>query len=132
METLLQLPERMRKWQRAFAQTGGLHAAAIFDMKGKLLVLREDVGRHNAVDKVLGFGFLENQLPFDSHILLVSGRASFEILQKSLAAQIPIICAVSAPSSLAVEFARASNQTLVGFLRDGGMNVYSSPDRIAG
>lgn len=120
----------MRKSQRTFTQTGGLHAAAIFDAKGKLLVLREDVGRHNAVDKVLGHGFLEKKFPFNSHILLVSGRASFEILQKSLAARIPIVCAVSAPSSLAVEFARASNQTLVGFLRDGGMNIYAGAKRI--
>ena len=129
-KTLLQLPARMRKAQPTFDQTGGLHAAAIFDAKGKLLVLREDVGRHNAVDKVLGHGFLENQLPLDSHILLVSGRASFEILQKSLAARLPVICAVSAPSSLAVEFARASNQTLVGFLRDSGMNVYTGKSRV--
>ena len=128
--TLLQLPARMREAQPAFAQTGGLHAAAIFDARGKLIVLREDVGRHNAVDKVLGHGFLENKLPFDSHILLVSGRASFEILQKSLAGRLPVICAVSAPSSLAVEFARASNQTLVGFLRDGGLNVYAGETRV--
>jgi FdhD protein len=129
--TLLQLPARMQQAQPAFAQTGGLHAAAIFDAKGKLIVLREDVGRHNAVDKVFGHGFLENKLPFDSHILLVSGRASFEILQKSLAGRLPVICAVSAPSSLAVEFARASNQTLVGFLRDGGLNVYAGETRVA-
>jgi FdhD protein len=129
---LLQLPARMRKAQKTFSQTGGLHAAAIFDAKGKMLVLCEDVGRHNAVDKVLGHAFLENQLPLESHILLVSGRASFEILQKSLAARIPVICAVSAPSSLAVEFARESGQTLVGFLRGEGMNIYSWPDRIAG
>jgi len=129
--TLLEWPARMRKAQAAFAQTGGLHAAAIFDARGKLLLLREDVGRHNAVDKVLGHGFLENLLPFDAHILLVSGRASFEILQKSLAGRIPVVCAVSAPSSLAVEFARASHQTLVGFLREGGMNVYSHPERVA-
>jgi len=127
---LSQLPARMRRAQRTFAQTGGLHAAAIFDAKGRLIVLREDVGRHNAVDKVIGHGFLENQLPFDAHILLVSGRASFEIIQKALAARIPIVCAISAPSSLAVQFAQESNQTLVGFLRDGAMNVYSVPARI--
>ena len=88
------------------------------------------MGRHNAVDKVLGFGLLENKLPFDSHILLVSGRASFEILQKALAGRIPIICSVSAPSSLAVEFSRASGQTLIGFLRGETMNVYSGAPRI--
>jgi FdhD protein len=88
------------------------------------------VGRHNAVDKVLGFGFLEKLLPFDSHILLVSGRASFEIMQKALAAQIPVVCAVSAPSSLAVDFARESNQTLVGFLRGDTMNIYTGAERI--
>jgi FdhD protein len=128
--TLLRLPEQMRRAQTTFAQTGGLHAAAIFDVKGKLVVLREDIGRHNAVDKVLGYGFLKGKLPFATHILLVSGRASFEIMQKALAARLPIVCAVSAPSSLAVDFARASGQTLVGFLRDEGMNIYSGAERI--
>jgi FdhD protein len=131
-KTIFKLPAKMRRAQPAFAQTGGLHAAAIFDTKGKLIVLREDVGRHNAMDKVLGFGFLENQFPFDAHILLVSGRASFEILQKSLAARIPIICAVSAPSSLAVEFARESGQTVIGFLRGEEMNVYCHTERVEG
>ena len=131
-KTLAALPGRMRAAQRTFNQTGGLHAAAIFDLQGKLLILREDAGRHNAVDKVLGWGFLENKLAFDSHVLLVSGRASFEIVQKALAAGIPIIAAVSAPSSLAVEFASESNQTLIGFLRGENFNVYSHPERISG
>jgi FdhD protein len=125
------LPDKMRAAQAAFAHTGGLHAAAIFNAQGRLLVLREDVGRHNAVDKVIGWAFLNRQLPLDSAILLVSGRASFEIMQKALAAGIPIVCAISAPSSLAVEFARESRQTLVGFLRGKTMNVYSCPERIA-
>jgi FdhD protein len=127
---LFALPTRMRRAQPTFVQTGGLHAAAVFDATGDLIVAREDIGRHNAVDKVLGHGFLGGNLPFDSHVLLVSGRASFEIMQKALAAQIPIVCAVSAPSSLAVEFARESGQTLVGFLRDDGMNVYAGAERV--
>ena len=131
MKRILALPEQLRAAQATFAKTGGLHAAAIFDAKGKLFVLREDVGRHNAVDKVIGYGFLKGLLPFKAHVLLVSGRASFEIMQKSLAAQIPVVCAVSAPSSLAVEFARESGQTLIGFLRGETMNVYANPQRIA-
>jgi FdhD protein len=130
-EILMQFPIRLLAAQETFARTGGLHAAAIFDARGQLLVSREDVGRHNAVDKVLGYGFLENKLPFDSHVLLVSGRASFEIVQKALAGRIPIVCAISAPSSLAVEFARESGQTLVGFLRNERMNIYSVPERIS-
>jgi FdhD protein len=130
-EVLGALPERMRSAQQNFAATGGLHAAAIFDAGGNLVVLREDVGRHNAVDKVLGHGLLTNRMPFDSQVLLVSGRASFEIVQKALAARIPIVCAISAPSSLAVEFARENGQTLVGFLRGQTLNIYSRPERIS-
>ena len=124
------LPDKLRAAQETFARTGGLHAAAIFDLDGNLIVLREDVGRHNAVDKVLGNCFLAGNFPLEKNILLVSGRASFEILQKALAARIPIVCAVSAPSSLAVDFARESGQTLIGFLREERMNVYSHPKRI--
>ncbi len=130
MSKIIQLPGRLRAAQAAFAKTGGIHAAAVFNARGKLVVAREDVGRHNAVDKVIGFGFLQNTLPFDSHLLLVSGRASFEIMQKALAARIPIVCAVSAPSSLAVDFARESGQTLIGFLRGDAMNIYSHPERV--
>jgi FdhD protein len=129
-ELLLSLPQRMREHQETFDRTGGLHAAAVFDGRAELVVLREDVGRHNAVDKVLGHGLLQSKLPFDEHILMISGRASFEIMQKALAARIPMVCAVSAPSSLAVEFARESGQTLVGFLRGRSFNVYSRPERV--
>jgi len=129
-ETLLGLPQTLRESQSTFERTGGLHAAALFDSAGKLLVMREDVGRHNAVDKVLGHALLNGLMPLDRHVLLVSGRASFEIMQKALAGRIPIIAAVSAPSTLAAEFARDSEQTLVGFLRDQRMNVYAGAQRI--
>lgn len=116
--------------QTTFARTGGLHAAAICSHAGEFVVVREDVGRHNAVDKVLGHGALNGHLPFDRHFLLVSGRASFEILQKALAARIALVAAVSAPSSLAVDFASRSGITLVGFLREGRMNLYTHPARV--
>jgi FdhD protein len=129
-ETLVGLPDVMRRAQSGFDRTGGVHAAALFDAAGSMLVLREDVGRHNAVDKVLGHCLLNGLAPLDRHVLLVSGRSSFEIMQKALAGRVPIVAAVSAPSSLAVEFARESGQTLVGFLRQGRMNVYAGADRI--
>jgi FdhD protein len=129
-QTLLHTAQHFEKAQPTFQQTGGLHAAAVFDVDGKLLVLREDVGRHNAIDKALGYCLFNDRLPLDNHFLLVSGRASFEILQKALAARLAIIAAVSAPSSLAAQFAHDSNQTLVGFLRHHRMNVYSHPDQV--
>jgi len=129
--TLLSLPAQLRKQQKVFDRTGGLHAAAVFDRRGRMLVAREDVGRHNAVDKVLGHALLQDLLPLERHILMVSGRASFEILQKALAARVPIVAAVSAPSSLAVQFAVESHQTLIGFLREGQMNIYSKPRRVS-
>jgi len=124
------LPEKLRAAQETFSKTGGLHASGIFDLDGNLIVLREDVGRHNALDKILGYALQRDLLPLDRHILLVSGRVSFEIIQKALAAGIPLLAAISAPSSLAVEFAQAANQTLIGFLRGEAMNVYTNPQRI--
>ena len=129
-QILIGLPTKLRTAQSTFGLTGGSHAAAIFDERGELVVLREDVGRHNAVDKALGHGFLNEFLPFQRHVLLVSGRSSFEIVQKALAARIPIVAAVSAPSSLAVAFAKESGLTLAGFLREGSFNLYSHPERI--
>lgn len=124
------LPAKLRAAQETFSKTGGLHASALFDKHGELLVIREDVGRHNALDKVLGYALQRNLLPLSQHILLVSGRVSFEIIQKALAGGIPILAAISAPSSLAVDFARDSGQTLIGFLRGDTMNVYAHPERL--
>jgi len=130
IETLLSLPDRLREQQGDFTRTGGIHAAGIFDANGGLKIVREDIGRHNAVDKAIGRAFLDKLLPLDRHVLLVSGRASFEIMQKALAAGIPIVAAVSAPSTLAVDFAREGNQTLIGFLRPPSFNIYSHVERV--
>jgi FdhD protein len=127
---LYQLPARMQEAQRVFAATGGLHAAGLFDEHGEALAVREDVGRHNAVDKIVGWGLLNGRLPFAGCVLVVSGRASYEVLQKSVMAGIPIVASVSAPSSLAVDLAREFNVTLVGFLRGNRANVYAAPERI--
>lgn len=124
------LPAKLRAAQETFSQTGGLHASGLFDLDGNLVVLREDVGRHNALDKILGHALMNGLLPLDRHILLVSGRVSFEIIQKALAAGIPLVAAISAPSSLAVDFAQEANQTLIGFLRGETMNVYTHPQRV--
>ena len=126
---LQDLPDRMLQAQASFGRTGALHAAALFDPAGSLLVCREDVGRHNAVDKIIGRRALDGA-PFDVTLLLVSGRTSFEILQKAAVAGIPIVCAISGPTTLAIETARAFNVTLVNFLRGRGMNIASVPDRI--
>jgi FdhD protein len=130
IDTLLSLPAVLQKHQSDFARTGGIHAAGIFNSAGDLKIVREDIGRHNAVDKAIGRAFLDRLLPLDRHLLLVSGRASFEIMQKALAAGIPVVAAVSAPSSLAVEFARESNQTLIAFLRPPSFNIYSHIERV--
>jgi FdhD protein len=127
---IYELTRQLRIGQDVFTHTGGLHAAGLFTSSGELCLLREDVGRHNAVDKIIGHGLLHNALPYSNHLLMVSGRTSYEIIQKALLASIPCIAAISAPSSLAVELANQSGITLIGFLRDHSMNVYTHPERI--
>lgn len=129
---LYDLPRRLREAQALFRRTGGLHAAALFDAEGQLLYLREDVGRHNAVDKVIGAAMREGCLPLGRALMLVSGRAGFEIAQKTLRAGIPILAALGAPSSLTLELAQAVGMTVVGFLQEGGANIYTAPWRIRG
>ncbi len=129
-DVILSLPRRLARSQESFKRTGGLHACALFDLDGRLLAIREDVGRHNALDKLIGWALLEKRLPLEAHIALLSGRASFEMMQKSHAAGIAIVAAISAPSSLAVEFARESGQTLAAFIRGRSMNIYAGEQRI--
>jgi FdhD protein len=129
-DVLGELPDRLRAAQRVFDRTGGLHAAAVFTAGGSLVRLQEDVGRHNAVDKVIGWAATNGRLPLTGHVLMVSGRIAFEIAQKALVAGVPMVAAVSAPSSLAVELAESAGMTLVGFLRGSSMNVYTGGDRV--
>ena len=129
-EMLAALPDRLRDAQRVFSRTGGLHAAGLFTADGELIAVREDVGRHNAVDKVVGWALLDGRLPLTGCVLLVSGRASFELVQKAVLAGIPLLAAVSAPSSLAVDLAEEAGLTLVGFLRGPSMNVYTGVHRL--
>jgi FdhD protein len=129
-EILVQLPALLRSAQRVFGRTGGLHAAGLFDARGELLLVREDIGRHNAVDKVIGDSLRQGILPLSDHVLLVSGRGGFEIVQKAIAAGVPVLASVSAPSSLAVQLAREGGVTLVGFLRERRFVLYSHPQRV--
>ena len=128
-ETLTSLPAKLRAQQPIFDRTGGLHAAALFDAEGEFVALREDIGRHNAVDKVVGWALMQGMIPLSNHVLLVSGRGGFEIIQKAIAAGVPIVASVSAPSSLAVQLARELNLTLIGFLRGRRFVVYSGESR---
>ena len=127
---IYELTRQLRIGQDVFTHTGGLHAAGLFTSTGELCLLREDIGRHNAVDKIIGYGLLHNTFPYSRHILVVSGRTSYEIIQKAALARIPCIAAISAPSSLAIELAHQAGITLIGFLRDHTMNVYTHPERI--
>ena len=129
-DTIRALPDRLRSSQGLFESTGGLHAAGLFTRDGTLVKVREDVGRHNAVDKLIGWALLEGRAPLDDHIVMVSGRSSYEIVQKCLVARVAVVCSVSAPSSLAVDVAREFGITLVGFLRDDRFNVYAGAERI--
>lgn len=130
-ETIYSLPEKLREAQTLFESTGGLHAAALFDAGGNLVELREDVGRHNATDKLVGWALLEGKVPLSDHVVMVSGRSSFEIMQKCLQAGVPVVCAISAPSSLAVDVAKQFGMTLVGFLRGERFNLYAGKERIS-
>jgi FdhD protein len=132
LAVLFELPQRMRREQVRFGDTGGIHASALFDLRGTLITVAEDVGRHNAFDKLVGENLMAGRVPFSGHAALLSGRASYELVQKALRAGVAVLAAIGAPSSLAVNLALASGLTLVGFLRDGKCNVYSNPQRLVG